>query len=279
VEQFIAQFGHLSDSGSDFSAVPWRENPDLVLEMITSFDSADIRPSARRSWDQLEIPLLQRLLLTGLYCSARRYQLTREKTSSLYTYGYGLFRSFFLALGRQLESRGWIASQEDVFYLYLDELRELEQNGEVDDLQVKIAERKQEMERCAGLTPPTVIFGDQEIRLTVDSTHRLEGTPTSRGVYTGPVKVLQGAHDFSKLEAGDVLVIPYSDVGWTPLFARAGAVVAESGGILSHSSIVAREYGIPAVVSVPNACQLEDGKIVTVDGYHGVVSVENCVEV
>jgi pyruvate,water dikinase len=73
------------------------------------------------------------------------------------------------------------------------------------------------------------------------------------------------------LEAGDVLVIPYSDVGWTPLFAKAGAVVAESGGILSHSSIVAREYNIPAVVSVSGACRLLDDTVVTVDGYRGEV--------
>jgi phosphohistidine swiveling domain-containing protein len=70
-----------------------------------------------------------------------------------------------------------------------------------------------------------------------------------------------------------VLVIPYSDVGWTPLFTKASAVIAESGGILSHSSIIAREYGIPAVVSVAGACQLADGTLVTVDGYRGKIIV------
>ena len=75
-----------------------------------------------------------------------------------------------------------------------------------------------------------------------------------------------------------MLVIPHSDVGWTPLFARAGAVIAESGGILSHSSIVAREYGIPAVVSVPGACQLLDNRLVTVDGYQGKVRMHGSEE-
>jgi pyruvate,water dikinase len=80
--------------------------------------------------------------------------------------------------------------------------------------------------------------------------------------------------DFAKLESGDVLVIPYSDVSWTPLFSKAGAVVAESGGILSHSSIIAREYGLPAIVSVNNATrQLQDDMIVTVDGYHGTITL------
>ena len=75
------------------------------------------------------------------------------------------------------------------------------------------------------------------------------------------------------MREGDVLVIPYSDAGWTLLFSKAGAVIAESGGILSHSSIVAREYNIPAVVSVSGACNLSDGCIVAVDGYSGEVVI------
>jgi pyruvate,water dikinase len=75
------------------------------------------------------------------------------------------------------------------------------------------------------------------------------------------------------VQPGDVIVIPYSDVGWTPIFSRAGAVIAESGGMLSHSSIVAREYGIPAVVSVNHACQwIRDGDLLAVDGFKGVVA-------
>jgi pyruvate,water dikinase len=80
--------------------------------------------------------------------------------------------------------------------------------------------------------------------------------------------------EFSKVQPGDVIAIPYSDVGWTPLFARAGAVVAAAGGMLSHSSIVAREYRIPCVVSVTGAMRMPDGATVTVDGYAGTVVVE-----
>jgi pyruvate,water dikinase len=77
--------------------------------------------------------------------------------------------------------------------------------------------------------------------------------------------------EFEQLQQGDVLVIPFSDISWTPLFSKAGAVIAESGGILSHSSIVAREYQIPAVVSVPGAIRLTEGMVVTVDGYRGEI--------
>lgn len=86
---------------------------------------------------------------------------------------------------------------------------------------------------------------------------------------------MRGAEDFGRVAVGDVIVIPFSDVAWTPLFARAAAVVAEAGGILSHSSIVAREYGIPCVVSVHGACDaIPDGATVVVDGMAGTVLVE-----
>ena len=101
---------------------------------------------------------------------------------------------------------------------------------------------------------------------------------TSIGHHTGSVKVIHGIEEFGKLKEGDILVIPYSDVGWSPLFARAGAVVAESGGLLSHSSIIAREYGIPAVVSVNGAMNLTDNMYVTVDGHNGLVIIHDLEE-
>jgi pyruvate,water dikinase len=86
---------------------------------------------------------------------------------------------------------------------------------------------------------------------------------------------VRGIQDFSKVKQGDVVVIPYSDVSWTPLFARAGAVVSESGGLLSHSSIVAREYNIPAVVSADGAMRLSDDTLVTVNGHTGEVVIHS----
>ena len=91
--------------------------------------------------------------------------------------------------------------------------------------------------------------------------------------------LIASASQAQPVRDGDVLVVPYSDVAWTPLFSRAGAIVAESGGFLSHTSIVAREYGIPAVVSVTGAMRLlHDGDIVTVDGYTGTVTLSDAEE-
>jgi phosphoenolpyruvate synthase/pyruvate phosphate dikinase len=272
--RFLEQFGHLSDSGNDFSQMPWRENPDLILRMVANYTPPETRSPDRHRFEELKLSALRRLYLWPIYRRSRKFRWYRESVSSLYTYGYGLFRTYFMALGNRFEQRGVIASQQDIFYLFLDEVREIAGNPQSGDRYKEIIEeRKREIQQVVDITPPGIIYGDQAPPVQSDQSDRLQGVATSRGCYTGAAKVLRGITDFEKLQKGDVLVIPYSDVGWTPLFTKAGAVIAESGGLLSHSSIVAREYGIPAIVSVPRACQLTDGTLVTVDGYRGEILV------
>ena len=100
----------------------------------------------------------------------------------------------------------------------------------------------------------------------------LSGTPGSPGIARGPVRVVQSASEFGKLQAGEVLVAPVTNPAWTPLFQRAAAVVVDTGGSASHAAIVAREYGIPAVMGTMNGTtELKDGQWVEVDGSHGLV--------
>jgi phosphoenolpyruvate synthase/pyruvate phosphate dikinase len=274
VERFLEQFGHLSDSGNDFSAVPWREKPELILRMIADYEAADSTAGRRLRFEEIEMSSARRLLLQPIYRRARHYRWYREAVSSLYTYGYGLFRAYFLALGDRFVQRGVLKSRDDIFYLYFPEVRQAVECAEpTGQYQAMADQRKAEIESVREVEVPEIIYGSQAPPVQARDSRRLQGVATSRGHHVGPVKVLKGLEDFGKVEAGDVLVIPYSDVGWTPLFARAGAVVAESGGMLSHSSIIAREYNIPAVVSVPGACRLADGTVVSVDGYRGQVII------
>jgi pyruvate,water dikinase len=279
VTRFLDEFGHLSDSGTDFSSVPWREEPDLVLRMVTQH--VPLSPTAAGDTvglHDLQLSPLRQWWIGRLSARARRFRGYREGVSSLYTYGYGLFRPCFLALGERFARRGILASPGDIFYLYADEVREIvETGGEGERIRDAINQRKREIEQVRNITPPTIIYGDQPPTLDTPTDGSLKGIPTSRGRYTGPVRVLRGIQDLDRLREGDVLVIPFSDVGWTPLFAKASAVVAESGGILSHSSIVAREYGIPAVVSVPGACQLAEDTLVTVDGFQGQITIHDAM--
>ncbi len=103
--------------------------------------------------------------------------------------------------------------------------RDLRNDEEVDYRKV-VAERKAEMERCREVVLPALIYGETAPVLAVGGGEKLSGVPTSRGYYQGRARVVRGLDDFGKVRAGDVVVIPYSDVSWTPLFARAGAVVS-----------------------------------------------------
>lgn len=286
VAQFMAQFGHLSDSGNDFSRVPWRENPDLVRQMVaTRVDgrsshaqavSPPRTPSPKMAWDDLHLGKFGGLRTRWLYRRARQFRYYREATSFKYTYGYGLFREYFLALAARFVDNGILKDREDIFMLYLDEVRAIVDGTNARDIPTVVARRRHEIGTVQDVVLPEIIYGDKPppVEIYDASRRHLEGIPTSGGYFQGPVCVVGSLTDFAKMRPGAVLVIPYSDVGWVPLFAQAGAIVAESGGILSHSSIVAREYRIPAVVSIANACHLlRDDMMVTVDGFKGRVIV------
>ena len=274
LEAFLVQFGHLSDAANDFSHTPWRENPDLVLKMITAHDWAE-RSQEGVEFANLELSPFHRWRLAPAYRRAIRYQDLREQIGSAYTLGYGLFRDPLREIGKRFLDRGLIDEVDDIMYLTWDTIRSAVHNPTKQlPFQLLVSDHKAEMEAAREIHPPPVIIGDTPVIPLEDSSDLMKGVPTSRGVYSGPARIVQGLEDMDRVQEGDVLVIPYSDVSWTPLFAKAGAVVAEAGGILSHSSIIAREYGIPAVVAVPGACRLADGTRLTVDGNNGQVILE-----
>lgn len=268
---FLRKFGHLSDSGNDFSAPPWRENPDLVIAMLPSFATESKVVKRAPPFEALRAAR-KSAAFNFAYKMTRIYRVRKEQVGSRYTYGYGLFRQIFVELGKRFVARGILDSPEDIFYLSLDEVRECADGRDVAPKYGSIVDRtRNEMEASRDAALPTIIFGNQAPPLQIKLGHELRGVPSSRGYYSGPAKIVRSVREFAKLEKGDVLIIPYSDVGMTPLFSKAGAVVSESGGILSHSSIIAREYGIPAVVSVSGACSIPDNTRVSVDGFEGRV--------
>ena len=273
--QFMEQFGHLSDSGNDFSRPAWKETPNVVINLIKNKEAESGRKISR---DNLELArfLKRKRIYRAIFGRAMRYQEYRELVNSLYTFGYSQFRRFFLHLADLLKDAELIDHKEDIFYLKYNEVRKLVTNDlDHNDARVRIEQRKMEMDKYEDLVLPEIIIGDAPpINLLQQKIGmELTGVGTAGGHYTGPARVVRGVGDFGKIKEGDVLVIPYSDVSWTPLFSLAKAVISESGGLLSHCSIVAREYGIPAVVSVDAATQIEDGALLAVDGNNGLVLV------
>ena len=163
---------------------------------------------------------------------------------------------------------------DDIFFLTLPEARRAVAG---EDLRSLIAVRHQTFEReRARRHLPRVLLSDgtdAEAALIAPVAGGLRGSPASPGVVTGVARVVrspQGAH----LEPGEILVAPSTDPGWTPLFLTAGGLVMEMGGMMSHGAVVAREYGIPAVVGVPGATeQITTGQRITVDGAAGTIAL------
>lgn len=266
-QTFLKRFGYMSDSGNDFSASPWDENPDAVLQLVIANDVV-----ARTETTQ-DAPLSRRERRWARRITDRR--LDRERIGATFSQGFHLLHRWALQLGGSLEAQGVLADASDVFFLHLHELSDLANgNWEGEAASVEIAKRKAEMERARHLVLPDMILGDWVPDSVFEESEReLRGIPVSRGVYEGPTCVVHSIAESGGLDDGDVLVVPFSDVAWTPLFTRAGAIVAEAGGVLSHSSIVAREACIPAIVSVERACARLSGKRVRVDGNMGRVTI------
>ncbi len=168
---------------------------------------------------------------------------------------------------------------EDVYYLTLEELISLlESRLNRDEALKRIRICKESEEFYRKLHPPLVITSEGET-FSADFVSdkappgALTGIPASSGIAEGYVRVVRRLED-GKLNKGEILVAPYTDPGWTPLFHSAKALVTEVGGMMTHGSVVAREYGIPAVVSVKDATRiLKDGQYVRVDGTNGYVEI------
>jgi pyruvate,water dikinase len=200
-------------------------------------------------------------------------------------------RLVILELGKRLAAAGAIDEADDVFYLGLDEVRATAAADPVPDRRALVAERKAEIAHAATLNPPPVLgtppsgpppqdpIGRAIVKMfgggppqQSDVPTELRGNAGSPGKTTGTARVIRSLDEAARLQPGDVLVAEFTAPPWTPLFATASAVVTDAGGILSHCAVVAREYGIPAVVGTARAtATIRDGQQIEVDGGAGLV--------
>jgi rifampicin phosphotransferase len=215
----------------------------------------------------------------ALLAVAQRYAVLREQQARQLTLGWPLLRRCVLRLGEILRTDGVIDRAEDVFFLTRAELDTRAPLQALVDRRRGIWERQRRL--LAPLTigrPPRLIA--KELLATVEAARTpgavaegaIVGQPASPGRASGPVRVVHGPQDFDRFQPGEVLVARATAPAWTPLFARAVAVVTDGGTLAAHASLVAREYGIPAVVATGDAtARLTDGQLVTVDGSAGTV--------
>ncbi|MCC5988567.1 MAG: hypothetical protein JJT95_12865 [Pararhodobacter sp.] len=288
---FLDRFGHRALWEIDPGIARWSEDPAYVLELIRSYmdapDEADQEAQFHRQRAEAEAAasdLVARVRAAkgGLRARIFAWQMRcyrelgglREQPKFEGARMIALARRILLDAGTELMARGALDEVEDVLFLRFDDLLAWEE-GRAGDLRAKATEARAEYEReMSRRAVPRWMTSDGEAIFGVkaeESEGVLSGLPVSAGTHEGRVRVILHPAG-AKLERGEVLVCRGTDPGWTPLFLRAGALVMETGGAVSHGSIVAREYGLPAVAGVADATtRLKDGQRVRVDGQSGQV--------
>jgi phosphohistidine swiveling domain-containing protein len=303
---YLEIFGWRNDAFFELADPTWREDPTRPLAAIQgqlALD-ADADPDAhfeRAARERNELVQRARGRLAGdpavlarfdeLYAQARCY-LAIDEDHNFYIDQMGNvgLRRPLLELGRRLASRGAIAAPEDVFLLHLDEVG-VGLSGV--DQQATAATRRADLQHWATVAPPETLgvppaddvadpflVGVSKQDATPPATAGgnspgvLTGTPASAGVATGRARVARSLTEACAVQPGEVLVCEMTLPTWTPLFATIAAVVSDSGGVLSHCAIVAREAGIPCVVGTHVATRtIANGMLLTVDGARGTVQI------
>ncbi len=295
LDAFLSCYGDRAAGEIDLSRPRWGEDPKALLRAIGGGLSAPEAGSHRRRHaSQVEVGeaaqraliaaagrgpwgRLRRHLVERLCRVVRAGQGLREHPKFLLVRLLGTLRSVVLTAGETLVARGQLTRRDEVFHLGFDELLQaLEQPGL--DLRTQAAERSAGLARDRSRRPPFVLSSEGETP-TLAPTQQdlppgaLPGTAASGGVVEGRARLVRDP-EHETLQAGEILVASFTDPGWTPLFVHAAGVVTEVGGLMTHGAVVAREYGIPAVVSVAGALdKIADGQRIRVDGTRGFVQI------
>jgi pyruvate,water dikinase len=210
----------------------------------------------------------------------QRYMPLREDQRFYWQKGLSAVRELFLIVGDRLVADGVLKDREQVFFAIKDEIEAyVGGKNEFPVHSVQARQREfQQLQKEHRLTPwltyPLFLVGNRPVEVPLGAKHFLTGQPVSPGLKIGPVRVLAHPNQFRKIRTGDIMVTRSTDPGWTPIFAKLGGLITETGGQLSHGAVVAREYGLPAVVGIPGITQrLQDGQMVLLDGSTGRVNV------
>lgn len=302
LDQFLDVYGHRNESFSEFLFPTWREEPSFPLFIMRNYLDAheDDSPAAMhaRSAKQRELrteetevrfagdPDKLQQFRSWLKSAQQRTVLLEDHNFYIDQQGHVAARVACLAIGRRLVEHGTIQAADDVFYLWEGEIAEVAVKNR--GLSALVAERKAEREQWMRVLPPATIgsgtaamnpllkrFFGGEVEEPDDPT-LIKGIAGSAGVTRGVARFIPTLSEVGRFSPGEILVTYATAPPWTPLFAVAAGIVTDVGGNLSHCAVVAREYGIPAVVGTKVASRrIRDGALITVDGSQGLVRIED----
>ncbi|MBF2015693.1 MAG: glycerol-3-phosphate acyltransferase [Rivularia sp. T60_A2020_040] len=269
-EVFINRYGYLSDVGTDIAVPTWREEPEAVKLLFVQLMQGNQPPANKRKRGGV---VQRRVDLKG-------------RVTEVYSQLLAQLRWSFIALERNWLQNGLLQQPGDIFFLEIEEVQKIIRDADdqlINYLSSLVQMRKNQLTEDSQLNPaPLLVYGNAPpVSIFVPSSSlladgMLTGIPASHGQVEGRVKVLRNLQSIPDIDKQTILVVPYTDSGWAALLTRAGGLIAEAGGRLSHGAIIAREYGIPAVMDVHNATWLlQDGQRVRVDGSRGIIEVSN----
>jgi phosphoenolpyruvate synthase/pyruvate phosphate dikinase len=294
IRAFLDKYGMRCVGEIDITRPRWTERPSTLVPLILS-NIKNFQPGAgKRRFEQgrqeasaKERDLLERLRALpdgGQKAQEAKRMIDRVRTFIGYREypKYGMVSRYFVykqalleEAGRLVQARG-LGEKEDIFYLTFQELHDVVRTNHVDDQ--LIAQRKEAFRSYQALTPPRVLTSDGEViagayRRDDVPTGALVGLPVSAGTIEGRARVILDMAE-ADLEPGDILVTAYTDPSWSPLFVAIAGLVTEVGGLMTHGAVIAREYGVPAVVGVEQATRLiRDGQRIRVHGTDGYVEI------
>lgn len=294
IQGFLKKYGMRCPGEIDITRPRFSEQPTALIPTILS-NIKNFKPGAhgaRTKQGQLEVKQKEHDLLSRLEQlpgGKQKARKARKKISILRNFiGYREYPKYIMigyywvikqALLRESENlvqKGVVCNKEDIYYLSFEEFREAVRTNRVD--YNIIAKRKEEYETYTKLTPPRIITSEGEVFSGGYDTGNipkgaLAGIPASSGTIEGRARVVLRIED-ATLEEGDILVTTFTDPSWTPVFVSINGLVTEVGGMMTHGSVIAREYGLPAVVGVENATRLiRDGQRIRVNGSEGYVEI------
>jgi len=269
--RWLRRHGYLSEVGTDISVATWGEQPETFRQMLLTMAQ---NPAGGTDRNVGGLNLWQQWRLAG----CRERAVVKGEIAEVYGKLLAHLRRTFLAMEAKALEEKVLHQPGDIFFLQWPEIRDGIDGGDGEELAEIVKRRRREYDRDRDRTVPPVVYGNllpEPREKPREGRSLLHGIPASVGRVEGYVRVCRSlAEGFGDGEEKPILVVPYTDAGWAPLLVGAGAIVAEVGGQLSHGAIVAREYGIPAVMNVSEAMShLKTGQRVRVDGYRGTVEI------
>ncbi|MCU7852159.1 MAG: hypothetical protein KZQ80_08090 [Candidatus Thiodiazotropha sp. (ex Monitilora ramsayi)] len=289
-EQFLERYGHRTVYESYFRHPRWRESPAYLFDIIQGFMQQDINRLRQQRLKGTEFALKRikhhlpwwiRPLIQNLKKAAIRDNNHREAARSALVALMEPQRNVLLTIGAIWKRQGVLNQADEIFNLTISEIVDaIEDVIPSQGVSMRVSERKRHLEKLQVINVEEVFLhheGNQPTPQPVQTTSKtngklFHGMAVGTGKACGAVRVLHSPDEGIYLKPGEVLVAPSTDPSWTPLFLKAEALVLETGGYLSHGAIVAREFGIPAVVNLPGILsQLQTGDRVEVDGLRGQV--------